>query len=185
MDAPLVLAVLLAFAFALTNGFHDASNAIATLVATRAATPFQAILLAAVFNLLGPLVVGAAVANTIATIVTVPDSETVAVVGSGLAAATTWNLVTWWRGLPSSSGQALVGGLVGAALVAGGTAAVNWGGWEDGRPVGVFGTLIALVVSPILGALAAFVLIRVLTFGFRRATSRFRGPVNSGQWVAS
>ncbi len=139
MDAGLVVAVGLALAFALTNGFHDASNAIATLVATRAARPAQAIVLAAVFNMLGPLLVGSAVANTIAKIVDVPAAETVAVVGSGLLAATVWNVITWWRGLPSSSGHALVGGLVGAALVEGGVDAVNWGGFDGWHPVGVLG----------------------------------------------
>ena len=77
MDAQLVVAVLLAIGFAVTNGLHDASNAIATLVATRAATPLQAILLASVFNLLGPLFLGAAVADTIGGIVTVPPDVTV------------------------------------------------------------------------------------------------------------
>jgi PiT family inorganic phosphate transporter len=185
MDVGLVVAVGLAFAFALTNGFHDASNAIATLVATRAARPLQALLFAAVFNLLGPLLLGAAVATTIAGIVDVDPAETVAVVGAGLAAATAWNVATWWRGLPSSSGHALVGGLVGAALVEGGADAVNWGGFDGWHPVGVVGTLVALAVSPILGALVAFVLIRTLTALFRRATRRLRSPVNAGQWASS
>src|SRR5437867_3307685 len=116
MDAGFALAVLLGFAFAATNGLHDASNAIATLVATRAASPRSAILLAAVFNMLGPLVVGAAVANTIGGIVTVPPASAIAVIGSGLLAAVAWNLLTWRLGLPSSSGHALIGGLVGAGL---------------------------------------------------------------------
>ena len=87
MDTGFGLALALAFAFALTNGFHDASNAIATLVATRAATPLQAVVLAAVFNVLGPLVVGAAVADTIGGIVTLAPTEAIQVIGAGLAAA--------------------------------------------------------------------------------------------------
>ncbi len=185
MDAGLVVAVGLAFAFAFTNGFHDASNAIAALVATRAAKPSQAIVLASVFTMLGPLLVGAAVANTIGGIVDVPAAETVEVVGSGLLAATAWNLVTWSRGLPSSSGHALVGGLVGAALVEGGVDAVNWGGFDGWHPVGVIGTLVALAVSPLIGAFVAYALIKLLMLLFRRATRRFRAPVNAGQWVGS
>lgn len=185
MDAGLVVAVGLALAFALTNGFHDASNAIATLVATRAARPAQAIVLAAVFNMLGPLLVGSAVANTIAKIVDVPSAQTVAVVGSGLLAATVWNVITWWRGLPSSSGHALVGGLVGAALVEGGVDAVNWGGFDGWHPVGVLGTLVALAVSPVIGGLAAFAVLRFLQRLLRRATTRVRTPVNMGQWAGS
>ena len=162
MDPGLAIAIVFALAFSTTNGLHDASNAIATLVATRAATPLQAILLASVFNLLGPLFLGAAVADTIGGIVTVPPDVTVEVIGAGLAAAVTWNLVTWRLGLPSSSGHALVGGLVGAAVVEGGVHAINWGGIEDWRPVGVFGILIALALSPVLGGVAALLLIRAV-----------------------
>src|SRR6266542_106294 len=148
MDIGLVVAIVLAVAFATTNGIHDASNAIATLVATRAASPGQAIVLASVFNLLGPLVVGAAVADTIGGIVLVPPSTAIGVIGAGLTAAVVWNLVTWRFGIPSSSGNALVGGLVGASLLEGGIHAVRWGGMDGLHPVGVFGTLIALAVSP-------------------------------------
>jgi PiT family inorganic phosphate transporter len=185
MDAGLALAVGLAIAFAVTNGLHDASNAIATLVATRAATPSQAIVLASVFNMLGPLLLGAAVADTIGGIVTVGAGEATAVIGAGLFAAVTWNLLTWRLGLPSSSGHALIGGLVGAALVAGGTGAVNWGGFDGLRPEGVLGSLVALALSPLLGGLAALVVIRGLRRGARRATRRWRAPANSGQWVTS
>ena len=185
MDAGLIAALALAIAFAVTNGLHDAANAIATLVATRGARPGQAIVLATVFNLLGPFLVGAAVADTIGGIVTVSPAESTEVIGCGLAAAVAWNLITWWLGLPSSSGHALVGGLVGAALVEGGLDAVSWGGIESGRPVGVFGTLIALAVSPILGGLAAFAVIRMLRWLLRRATRTWRGSVTAGQWVMS
>lgn len=185
MDAGLGLAVLLAIAFAATNGLHDASNAIATLVATRAATPAQAIVMAAVCNMLGPLLLGAAVADTIGGLVTVAPSSAVAVIGSGLAAAVTWNLVTWRLGLPSSSGHALVGGLVGAALVDGGVHAVNWGGFDGWHPVGVAGTLVALALSPLLGALAALLAIRALRRGARRGTRRLRGPVRGAEWGTS
>ena len=133
MDAGLVIAISLAVTFAVTNGLHDAANAIATLVATRAATPLQAIVLASAFNLLGPFVVGAAVADTIGGIVEIGDSrEAIEVIGSGLAAAVTWNLITWRLGLPSASSHALVGGLVGAAIVAAGIDAVNWEGSRTG-----------------------------------------------------
>lgn len=126
MEAAFVLAVVAALAFAFTNGVHDAANAIATLVATRGASPGAAIALAAVFNLLGPLLVGAAVANTIATIVEVPAGQTVEVVGAALTAAVTWNLFMWRRGLASSSSHALVGGWSGP----------GWSRRELGRSTG-------------------------------------------------
>ncbi|MGA8218510.1 MAG: inorganic phosphate transporter [Solirubrobacterales bacterium] len=185
MDAGLAVAVALAIAFAVTNGLHDASNSIATLVATRGARPGQAIVLAAIFNLLGPFLVGAAVANTIGGIVTVSPSVSTEVIGCGLAAAVTWQMTTWWLGLPSSSGHALVGGLVGAALVDGGLDAVNWGGIESGRPVGVLGTLIALAISPVLGGVVALLAIRALRRLARRLTRAWDGAVTAGQWTMS
>jgi len=179
------LAIALALAFAVTNGFHDAANAIATLVATRGARPGQALALSAVFNILGALLVGTAVAATIAGIVTVPPSQAVAVIGSGLAAAVIWNLLTWWRGLPSSSGHALVGGLVGAAVADFGIHAVNWGGLDGWRPVGVFGVLIALAISPVLGLVFGYATVASLRVALRRATRRVHGPVNGAEWVMS
>ena len=185
MDIGLVVAVVLAVAFTVTNGFHDAANSIAALVATRAATPLQAIVLASAFNLLGPLLLGAAVADTIAGIVSVTPSAADQVIGAALAAAVLWNLATWSRGVPSSSAQALVGGLVGAALADGGVHAVNWGGLEAGRPVGVVGTVISLVISPPLGAVAALVVIRALRRLGRRASRRWGGPIRGGLWAAA
>jgi PiT family inorganic phosphate transporter len=183
MNPGLVVAFVLAVAFATTNGFLDAANSIAALVATRTATPLQAIVVASVFNLLGPLLLGAAVANTIGGVVSVTPSATDEVIGAGLAAAVLWNLVAWSRGLPSSSGQALVGGLVGAALAQGGIHAVNWGGLHGRHPVGVFGTLISLAVSPPLGALGALLVIRVMRRLGHRATRAWGPPVRGGQWA--
>ncbi len=185
MDTALVIALLLAAGFAATNGLHDASNAIATLVATRAATPLQGIVMVSVFNLIGPFLVGAAVADTIGGIVTIAPSIATEAIGSGLAAAVTWNLVTLRFGLPSSSGHALVGGLVGASLAAGGIDAVRWGGLDGGHAVGVFGTLIALAVSPLVGAIAAVLIIRALRRLARRATRAIRAPVRAGEWLMS
>ena len=180
-----MLAVVATLAFAVTNGFHDAANAIATLVATRGARPGAALALAAVCNLLGPLLLGAAVANTIATIVEVPPARTVPVVGAALTAAVVWNLLTWWRGLPSSSSHALVGGLVGAGVVEAGAGAINWGGVGGGRPTGVIGVLVGLAISPLLGFAAAGAIERAARRGLRRATTRVRPLALRGQWLTS
>ena len=181
----LELAIAVSIAFALTNGFHDAANAIATLVATRGARPGQAIAIATVFNMLGALLVGSAVADTIAGIVTVPANEAVAVIGSGVLAATSWNLLTWRRGLPSSSAHALVGGLVGAALAEGGLQAVQWGGLDGWKPVGVFGVLIALAVSPLLGLGFGLGFSRLEARLLRRASGRIKAPIRASEWVMS
>ena len=191
MQVGLIVAIGFALAFALTNGFHDASNAIATLVATRGATPGQAVLLSGVFNMAGAVFLGTAVADTIGKIVTVPQSQMIAVVGAGLAGATAWNLLTWWLGLPSSSGHSLVGGLVGAAVADGvlsgygGLKSVQWGGLEGWHPTGVFGVLIALFISPPLGFAFAFLLLRFLRLISRRWTTRWNGPIRGGGWVAA
>ena len=185
MNGELLVAIALALAFAVTNGFHDAANAIAALVATRAARPLQAVMMASVFNLLGPLLLGAAVANTIASIVAVPQAAVIPVVGAALIGAVSWNVFTWLRGLPSSSGHALVGGLVGAGLVDSGLNGVNWGGLDGLHPVGVFGVLIALAIAPPLGALAGFAAIRGLRVALRRASRSVGRPIRAGEWLMS
>src|ERR1700710_2214519 len=117
MDLAIVITVVVvALAFDYTNGFHDAANAIATSVSTRALTPRIALLLAAVMNFAGALL-GQEVATTVSDVITPPDgSRGLVVVIAGLIGAIAWNLTTWYFGLPSSSSHALIGGLVGAAL---------------------------------------------------------------------
>jgi PiT family inorganic phosphate transporter len=175
----------MALAFAFTNGVHDAANAIATLVATRAARPGTAVGLAAVGNVVGPLVFGSAVANTIAGIVTVSSNEMTEVLGAALTGAVVWNALTWWRGLPSSSGHALLGGLVGAAIAEGGAGAINWGGFDGIKPVGVLGVAAFLTIAPAAGFAAGLVVDRALRRAARRTTRRIRGPVRAGQWIMS
>ena len=174
----------MALAFAFTNGLHDAANAIATLVATRAAQPGPAIVLAALGNVVGPLILGTAVADTIAGIVTVPNDDVVFVLGAALTGAVAWNAITWWRALPSSSGHALLGGLVGAALAEGGAGAVNWGGFDGIKPVGALGVLGVLALAPIFGLLAGLVVNRSARRLATRATTA-AGPVRVGQWTMS
>jgi PiT family inorganic phosphate transporter len=185
VSAVVVIAVGMALAFAFTNGLHDAANAIATLVATRAARPGPAVVLAALGNVIGPLILGKAVADTIAGIVTVPSGEMVFVLGAALTGAVAWNGITWWRALPSSSGHALLGGLVGAALAEGGTGAVNWGGFDGIKPVGVLGVMGVMALAPIFGLLAGLVVNRWARRVARRATIRVTGPVRVGQWTMS
>jgi len=181
----LALAIACSLAFALTNGFHDAANAIATLVATRGASPGHAIVLSAVFNMLGAIIAGTAVADTIGGIVVVPQDLAVAVIGSGVLGATVWNVITWRRGLPSSSGHALVGGLVGAALATSGIDGVLWGGIDGWRPVGVFGVVIALAVSPVIGLVFGTAIARLTRWATRRATRRVHAPIRFGEWAMS
>lgn len=185
MGSGLALGIAVALAFAVTNGLHDAANAIATLVSTRAARPGPAILLASAGNVLGPVLFGTAVASTIAGIVTVPASETIAVLGAALTGAVLWNVVTWRRGLPSSSGHALLGGLVGAGVVEGGTGGVQWGGFDGLRPVGVIGVAVVLALAPVVGLLAGWIVEQGMRAGTTRSTRHLRGPVRAAQWATS
>ena len=158
MEAALVVAVVaLALGFDYTNGFHDAANAIATSVSTRALTPRIALLIAAVMNFVGALL-GTSVAETIAkSIVDLTDADNrqaLIVILAALVGAICWNLITWWFGLPSSSTHALIGGLVGAGLIGG--LGVYWGHVFDK-------VVVPMVLSPTIGfTLAFFVMVGVL-----------------------
>src|SRR4051795_8531226 len=113
-DVVLVIVVATALAFDFTNGFHDTANAIATSVSTRAMSPRFAVAMSAVLNFAGAFI-SLAVAATVAKGIVQADAITTTVVFAGLIGAITWNLATWWLGLPSSSSHALIGGVVGAA----------------------------------------------------------------------
>jgi PiT family inorganic phosphate transporter len=175
----------MALAFALTNGFHDAANAIATLVATRAARPAPAIAMASVANLLGPLLIGAAVADTVAKVVTVEPEAAVPVIGAGLSGAVMWNLITWYRGIPSSASHALIGGLAGAAVASAGIGAVAWGPIVDGHVGGVLGILAGILLATVLGFGVTLVLERLALRLTRHASSALSRPVRSAQWLTS
>ncbi len=166
---PVALVLALAMGFTYTNGFHDAANAIATSVSTRSLTPRIALVLAAVMNLLGGFA-GVRVAKTIGgDIIEVPMGATgVAICAGALIGASLWNLLTWWRGLPSSSSHSLIGGLCGAALAGGAT--VKWDSILDS-------VLIPMVISPVLGLVGGFALMAAILWAFRRAAP---GPTARG-----
>ena len=185
MDLVLIAAIGMALAFAFSNGFQDAANAIATLVASRAARPLPAIVMASVANLLGPFLLGAAVANTVAGIVTVDPEIAVVVIGAGLTGAVAWNVITWYRGIPSSASHALVGGLVGAAIVSAGIEAVAWGPVVDGRLGGVLGILVGIFLAAGIGFAFSWLLERVALRLARRWSTSAARPVRGAQWVTS
>jgi PiT family inorganic phosphate transporter len=167
----LVVVVALAIVFDYINGFHDSANAIATSVATRALRPSQAVLMAGAFNFIGAFA-GTAVAVTIGAGLVDETTTTEAVVVAALMGAIAWNLLTWWFGLPSSSSHALIGGLLGATVVAAGTGALNVKGIIDK-------VLIPMVSSPVIGFLLGLTLMVLLAWVFfrasrQRASSAFR-----------
>ncbi len=157
----LVVVVLLAVVFDYINGFHDTANAIATSVATRALHPRHAILMAAAFNFIGAFA-GTAVAKTIGAGLVDEVTTTQTVIIAALLGAITWNLITWYLGLPSSSSHALIGGLLGATIVAAGLGALKWDGI-------VGKVVIPMISSPLIGFSLAFGLMLALYWIFRDA----------------
>ncbi|HZI98577.1 MAG TPA: inorganic phosphate transporter [Actinomycetales bacterium] len=159
--ALVVLVIVVALTFDYTNGFHDAANAIATSISTRALTPRVALGMAAIFNLVGALL-GTQVAETIGSgIIRVEESSHgLVVVLAGVLGAIAWNLVTWWRGIPSSSSHALIGGLMGAGIAS--LSTVQWA---------VIGTkvVIPMILSPLVGFSLAYLVMLAILWSFRNA----------------
>ena len=172
MTALVVAVVIIALAFDYTNGFHDSANAIANSISTRALSPRLALLIAAIFNLLGALAF-TGVASTVGKgiIDVTHDKQGLVVVMAALLGAITWNLITWYFGLPSSSSHALIGGLVGAALSAAHT--VHWSGIVEK-------VIIPMVISPLIGFALAYLVMVAILWAFRKGrphtvTRGFRG----------
>lgn len=153
----LIVIIVLALIFDYINGFHDAANAIATIVATKVLTPFQAVLWAAFFNFLAYWVFGFGVADTVAK-TAVTEQINLVVILSGVIAAIIWNLFTWWQGIPSSSSHTLIGGFAGAAIAHKGLDVVSWytPGKDGGLPSGVLIIIAFIVLAPLLGAIVSY-----------------------------
>lgn len=180
-----ILVVLAAVVFEYSNGFHDAANAIATVVSTKVLTPRQAIAMAAVFNLTGALL-GGAVASTVGQGLVDTEVVTMSTVLSAVIAGFAWNMITWWFGLPSSSSHALIGGLCGAALA---TAHGNWAviKWD----AGVWPKVVApMITSPIAGFILGGLIMFLLFVLLHRLTPHFihslfgKLQIFSAAWMA-
>jgi inorganic phosphate transporter, PiT family len=165
MEFTLYAVVAVALFFDFTNGFHDTANSIATSVSTKALSPRLAVLSSAILNFLGAFV-SFAVAATIAKGIVDQEAITLDIVLAGLVGAITWNLITWYFGLPSSSSHALIGGMIGSAVAGEGWGVVKWDGLKDK-------VLVPSLVAPFLGiVVAAALMIAVLWIIRKRAPSR-------------
>ncbi|UQD57293.1 inorganic phosphate transporter [Flavobacterium sp. K5-23] len=155
----LLVIIVLALIFDYINGFHDAANAIATVVATKVLSPFQAVLWAAFFNFLAYWVFGFGVADTVAKTAHTMDINLVVIL-AGVIAAICWNLLTWWLGIPSSSSHTLIGGFAGAAIAHAGFGVVSWykEGKDGGMPSGVLIIIAFIVLAPLVGALISYLI---------------------------
>src|SRR3954467_11354867 len=158
MDSTLlgvIALIAIALIFDYINGFHDAANAIATVVATRVLTPSQAVMWAAFWNFVALFGVGTGVASTMGKGLVDLNKIDSFVILAGLVGAIVWNLITWYYGLPSSSSHALIGGYAGAAIAKAGFSAILWGDkWIS--------TLAFIVISPLVGLLLAYVMMIIV-----------------------
>ena len=175
----LVITIAIVVAFDFTNGFHDSADMIATCIASRAMKPAMAILLVTSFTFLGPFVGGLAVADTVGKFVHISGQSPLvseSIVLAAVLAAVCYNLLTWKFGLPTSSSNSLVGGLVGSGLYAMGPSSVNWGfsALQHGQLTGVVKIIIGLFFSPLAGFLGGFLLMSLFMRLFRRLTFKSR-----------
>ncbi len=157
MTEPMMLVyttIIIAFIFTFLNGFHDASNAIATIVSTRVLKPYQAVLWSSIFNFMAFFVFGLHVANMVGTGIVSPEIIDTGFIFSALSGAIIWNIITWYYGIPSSSSHALIGGLVGAALMKSGTHYLEY--------AGLIKVVVSIVLSPILGLILSMTLMFII-----------------------
>lgn len=174
MTALLVILILIALIFTLTNGLHDASSVVATMIACNAASPIQAVLLASVFGLLGVFFSGNQVADTVSAIIKIaPGTALIHILIASILGAVVWNIITWRIGLPSSSSHALIGGLIGAVLASNGPGSILWGVSElfsgNHQVIGITKVVAALIFSPLLGFTIAYLIQKIATLLLRNA----------------
>ncbi len=180
MVSPSILVVVLigvALLFDFLNGFHDASNIVATMISSRAMPPRAALLMSALAHFCAPFLFGVAVARTIGHDVVASEAVTIPVILTASISAIVWNIVTWWLGIPSSSSHALIGGLVGAVGIG--------FGLRDVQLDGLGKVLAALFVSPLLGLIAGYVVMKLVLFLARGASPRISKLFKRLQWLTS
>ncbi len=164
MDVWATALVAVALVFTFLNGFHDSSNIVATIISSRAMSPRKALMMTAVAEFVGPFLFGVAVARTVGSEVVSPQAIRFSVIMAGMLSAIVWNTITWLGGIPSSSSHALIGGLVGAALMAHGPDAVQL--------VGLWKVAAALFLAPTVGLLGGYLAMKLVLFLARGATPR-------------
>ncbi|MGB9640516.1 MAG: inorganic phosphate transporter [Anaerolineales bacterium] len=175
MNFLLVLFIAIALVFDFLNGFHDSANVVATAIASRALPPRYALLIAALADFSGPFLFGVAVATTIGDEVLASQAITIPVALAALLSAIIWNIFTWWFGIPSSSSHALIGGFVGAAITGFGIGVI--------RLAGLYKILIGLFISPVLGLLIGWIIMKLALALGRSTSPRINVLFRRSQWL--
>ena len=183
----LTAVIITALIFALSNGLHDASSVVATFITSGAATPEQAIGVASIFGIIGAIFGGSAVADTISKVIDLPaEPSLLAILLAAMLGAVIWNLVTWKLGLPSSSTHALIGGIIGAVWVSSGYKHILWGWTEliggQYQLTGIVKVVAALIISPMLGFIIAFILQKAAGLLLRNAKFTLNNGLKKIQW---
>jgi PiT family inorganic phosphate transporter len=173
----LIVIIAIALVFDFLNGLHDSSNIVATMISSRALSPQRALSITAIAEFTGPFLFGVAVATTIGSEVVNPAAISSAVIIAALSSAILWNLITWYFGWPSSTSHALIGGLIGAVAVAEGFDTIHLAGLEK--------VLIALFLSPVLGLVLGYLVLKAIYFLARGASPRINTLFKRGQWATS
>ena len=179
--------IIIALIFALSNGLHDASSVVATFIVCGAATPKQAIAVASIFGMIGSIFGGSAVADTISKVIDLPVNPSLLIILlAAMLGAVIWNLVTWKLGLPSSSTHALIGGIIGAVWVSSGYKHILWG-WNEliggqHQLTGIVKVVAALIISPMLGFIIAFILQKSAKLLLRNAKFTLNNGLKKIQW---
>ena len=173
MSPLLIIFIATALVFDFLNGFHDSANVVATMISSRAMSPRRALLLSASAHFVAPFLFGVAVATTIGQQVLQPYANTMATVFAALIAAIVWNVITWFFGIPSSSSHALIGGLVGATIVGYGIDAI--------QPHGLMKVVVALLLSPLVGLIGGYVIMKLVLFLARGSSPRINWFFKRGQ----
>ncbi|MGE5250863.1 MAG: anion permease, partial [Bacteroidota bacterium] len=173
MTTLIIVVIVLALIFDFLNGIHDSSNIVATMISSRAFSPLVALGLTALANFLGPFIFGVAVAETIGHEIVAANSISTQVLVAALASAIFWNLLTWYLGFPSSSSHALIGGFMGSVLVGAGWQAIHLPGLEK--------VLIALFISPVLGLIFGYIILRLILILCWNATPAINVIFKRGQ----
>jgi len=164
MFRELTVVIILALCFEFINGMRDSSNIVATMISSRTFRPQTALGITAVAEFIGPLLFGVTVAKTIGDDIVASDALSLQALAVGLVGAIAWNLVTWFFGIPSSSSHALIGGLVGAALISSGMGAIKFSGFQK--------VLAALFISPVVGFIVGFLILKVIYYLSQNSTPR-------------
>lgn len=177
MPSALIFVIFLALVFEFTNGMRESSNIMATVISSRAFSPRAALGMTVIAEFIGPFLFGVTVAKTVGSDIVSSDALTFQSLGAGLAAAVVWNLGAWLLGIPSSSSHSLLGGLVGAAVISSGWAAVKFSGLTK--------VLLALFISPAVSFIAGFLLLKMVYFLSQRATPRINNFFRQSQLVTA